>query len=114
VLKALYKPLDNDPVHIGERPSYPEGAKSAHPFVGGSKPGHERIRHLIESGSMTTYKDTRNGLLGLDFSTKLSAWLAMGCISARQVHWQLLEFEDGHGPIGKGAPGYGKGESKVR
>lgn len=62
---------------------------------------------------MTAYKDTRNGLLGLDFSTKLSAWLALGCISARQVHWKLIDFEDGKTDVGKGVEGYGKGENKV-
>ena len=61
---------------------------------------------------MTRYKDTRNGMLGADFSTKLSAWLALGCISAREVHAHLLDFEDGRTDTGKGAPGYGKGENK--
>jgi deoxyribodipyrimidine photo-lyase len=62
---------------------------------------------------MTRYKDTRNGLLGEDFSTKLSAWLALGCITARQVHWALVAFEDGtDGGKHKGTEGYGKGENK--
>ena len=61
---------------------------------------------------MSSYKDTRNGMLGLDFSTKLSAWLALGCITARQVHEYLLDFEDGRTELGKGAQGYGKGENK--
>jgi deoxyribodipyrimidine photo-lyase len=62
---------------------------------------------------MTQYKDTRNGLLGVDFSTKLSAWLALGCITARQIHRSLLAFEDGSdGGKWKGVPGYGKGENQ--
>jgi deoxyribodipyrimidine photo-lyase len=61
---------------------------------------------------MTAYKDTRNGLLGTEFSTKLSAWLALGCITARQVHFQLLDFEDGRDDQYKGTEGYGKGENK--
>ncbi|KAL9630341.1 MAG: hypothetical protein Q9164_006465, partial [Protoblastenia rupestris] len=61
---------------------------------------------------MTSYKDTRNGTLGPDFSTKLSAWLALGCITARQVHQYLLDFEDGKTDLGKGVHGYGKGENK--
>lgn len=93
-------------------PSMPSGVQSAHPFTGGSKAAVERVQHLIESGSMTSYKDTRNGLLGLDFSTKLSAWLALGSISARQVHWMLMDFEDGKTELGSQAQGYGKGESK--
>lgn len=112
IVSALHKTLD-DSVGIPDMPKLPAGAESAHPFVGGSKAGHERVAHLIESGSMTAYKDTRNGLLGLDFSTKLSAWLALGCVSARQVHWQLVDFEDGKGSCGKNANGYGKGENKV-
>lgn len=61
---------------------------------------------------MSAYKETRNGMLGKDFSTKLSAWLALGCITARQVHWYLVDFEDGKTDLGNGAPGYGKGENK--
>lgn len=62
---------------------------------------------------MTQYKDTRNGLLGMDFSTKLSAWLALGCITARQVHHELLAFENGSdGGKWKDVQGYGKGENK--
>ena len=93
-------------------PTMPSGVQSAHPFSGGSKAANDRVRHLIESGAMTSYKDTRNGLLGLDFSTKLSAWLALGCISSRQVHWMMMDFEDGKSDVGKGAKGYGAGENK--
>ena len=93
-------------------PTMPSGVESAHPFGGGSTAGHERVVHLIESGAMSAYKDTRNGLLGLDFSTKLAAWLALGCITARHVHWMLMDFEDGKSDVGKDAAGYGKGENK--
>jgi len=59
---------------------------------------------------MSSYKNTRNGMLGLDFSTKLSAFLAQGHITARQIHWAMVDFEEGQGP-GKGVKGYGKGEN---
>jgi len=45
---------------------------------------------------MTNYKDTRNGLLGIDFSTKLSGFLSLGCITARQVHAWMACFENGN------------------
>lgn len=69
---------------------------------------------------MTAYKDTRNGMVGEDYSTKLSAWLAVGCLTARQIHHAMVEFEDGRIPLNeKGSTeeweavaGYGKGESK--
>ena len=108
---GLFKPLDAQP-DLPNPPAWPAGAVSAHPFTGGPAPAHARVRHLLAGGHMTRYKDTRNGMLGPDFSTKLSAWLALGCISARQVHEYLLDFEDGRGEIGQGAQGFGKGENK--
>ena len=108
-IAKLLKPLDPS---LGLSHPPESTAKSAHPFNGGESTGQERIRHLIKSGNMTTYKDTRNGLLGLDFSTKLSAFLALGSITARQVHEFLVNFEDGKTDLGKGVHGYGKGENK--
>ncbi|GAB7346693.1 hypothetical protein MBLNU459_g1812t1 [Dothideomycetes sp. NU459] len=111
VISALSGPLGED-LQIPNTPAWPAGTNSAHPFEGGSAAGHDRLKHLITSSSMSDYKDTRNGLLGLDFSTKLSAWLALGCITARQVHWYLIDFEDGKTSLGNKAKGYGKGENK--
>ncbi|OQO06870.1 hypothetical protein B0A48_07436 [Cryoendolithus antarcticus] len=110
LIDALMKPILKD--EAPNMPNMPQGAESAHPFIGGSKSGLERVRHLIKSGSMTSYKDTRNGLLGQDFSTKLSAWLSLGSVTARQVHWLLVAFEQGTSDLGKGVEGYGKGENK--
>ena len=60
---------------------------------------------------MTHYKSSRNGLLGTDFSTKLAGWLALGCVTARQIHEYLLAFEDGSTKLGERAKGYGRGEN---
>lgn len=112
VIKALLTPLLKDPAYtLTEPPQWPTDVKSAHPFSGGETPARERLAHLVASGAMTSYKATRNGMLGVDFSTKLSAFLAHGHLTARQVHWAMIEFEEGRGP-GKGAPGYGKGENE--
>jgi deoxyribodipyrimidine photo-lyase len=77
LLEPVKAPIISDP------PPFPEGTKSSHPFKGGENPAWDRLYHLIKSGSMTTYQETRNGLMGLDYSTKLSAYLAMGTITAR-------------------------------
>ena len=111
VISALLRPLDKD-MGLKVPPAWPEGVDSAHPFTGGETTGHDRLRHLVSSGAMSQYKDTRNGLLGEDFSTKLSAWLALGCITARQIHTYLVDFEQGRNDLGREAPGYGKGENK--
>lgn len=92
-------------------PPYPGGAASAHPFNGGEETAHTRLQHLIMSGAMKHYKDTRNGLLGTDFSTKLSAFLSQGCLTARQIHEELLKYEDGTDSTYKNAAGYGEGEN---
>ena len=110
-ISSLLSPLERSPL-LTNPPEYPRGTKSAHDFQGGSAAAHDRVDHLLSSGAATSYKDTRNGLLGLDFSTKLSAWLALGCITARQIHHTLLEFEDGRADQYKGCEGYGKGENK--
>ncbi|KAI0885982.1 cryptochrome [Annulohypoxylon maeteangense] len=93
-------------------PPFPEGAKSAHPFKGGEESAHERLEYLIKSGSAYLYKDSRNGLLGSDFSTKLSAYLAQGCITARQVHDRLMAYEDGKDESLSESQGYGEGENE--
>ena len=107
----LLAPLERSPL-LSKPPCFPSNVESAHPFSGGSVSGHKRIQHLLATASMSNYKDTRNGLLGTDFSTKLSAWLALGCITARQIHWQLIDFEQGNNDQYKGVEGYGKGENK--
>lgn len=97
---------------LSDPPPFPEGAKSAHPFKGGETPAWERLYHLIKSGSMTTYLKTRNGLLGTDYSTKLAAFLAMGCLSARSIHAELVKFEGGSEQDYSQAMGFGKGENE--
>jgi deoxyribodipyrimidine photo-lyase len=102
----------------------PKGAITAHPFKGGERAGQERIAYLLVSGGMTAYKDTRNGLVGEDYSTKLSAYLSLGSITSRQIHYGMFEFEEGRTPTSlphakpitandlKVAPGFGMGENK--
>jgi deoxyribodipyrimidine photo-lyase len=111
LLDALMQPLEANPL-CKNPPPRPEGVESAHPFVGGESFARDRLAHLIGSGIINTYKDTRNGLLGTEFSTKLSAYLVYGSITARQIHWELLSFEDGT-DSGKWAhvQGYGQGEN---
>lgn len=93
-------------------PTLPAGTESSHPFLGGEQPAFERLVHLVKSGVMNTYSDTRNGLLGTDFSTKLSAYLSFGCITARQIHEELLKLEDGSDDCYKDTAGYGEGENE--
>ncbi|TVY21868.1 putative mitochondrial cryptochrome DASH [Lachnellula arida] len=109
--KALMKPFAGEPL-IKNPPTYPQDAESAHPFKGGESAAQERLESQIASGAIATYKDTRNGLLGTEYSTKLSAPLVLGSITARQIHEALLSFEDGTDDgKWKEVPGHGKGEN---
>ncbi|KIW00720.1 uncharacterized protein PV09_07705 [Verruconis gallopava] len=94
LISCLLRPIDIDK-DFPNPPSWPGDTQSAHPFHGGESEAHRRVDYLLSSGAMTAYKETRNGLLGPDFSTKLSAYLALGCISARQVSAEMALFEDG-------------------
>lgn len=109
--KSLLSPLEKDTAYtLAELPKLPTDVQSAHPFTGGETSALNRVSHLINSGAMSSYKDTRNGMLGLDFSTKLSAFLAQGHITARYVHWSMVDFEEGRG-VGQTIKGYGQGEN---
>lgn len=63
-------------------------------FNGGEAEAWKRMDHyFFETDQLRNYKFTRNGLLGADYSSKLSPWLAHGCISARSVHSEIKRYE---------------------
>ena len=69
--------------------------RSAFPFSGGEISAFERLHHyFFESKALGVYKKTRNGLLGLNYSSKFSPWLANGSLSARQIYWSTKAFEN--------------------
>ncbi len=71
----------------------------AEPIIcGGESAGMARVEYYIhQSGLISSYKETRNGLLGLDYSSKFSAYLAHGCISPKYIYYEILRFEERHG-----------------
>lgn len=63
-------------------------------FKGGETEGLRRLRHYFwEKGHVAHYKETRNGLLGPDYSSKFSPWLAQGCLSPKFVYHELKRYE---------------------
>jgi deoxyribodipyrimidine photo-lyase len=66
----------------------------AQPLAGGARAALKRIQEYIwEKDLLRTYKETRNGLLGSDYASRLSPWLSLGCISPRQVYEQIRRYE---------------------
>ncbi len=63
-------------------------------FKGGETEAWNRLQHyFFETKSLSRYKETRNGLVGSNYSSKFSAWLALGCISARSVYHEVKKYE---------------------
>lgn len=63
-------------------------------FKGGENEGKKRLdTYFWEKDLLKTYKETRNGLLGADYSSKFSAWLALGCLSPRYIYEQAQIYE---------------------
>ena len=61
---------------------------------GGESNAIVRLNHyFFESKCISNYKETRNGLIGEDYSSKFSAWLALGCISPRFIYRELQKYE---------------------
>lgn len=73
---------------------YTPNTKSAFPFSGGEDAALERLHtYFFETKKVSFYKNTRNGLVGKDYSTKFSPWLANGSISAKTIYWKIKEYE---------------------
>jgi deoxyribodipyrimidine photo-lyase len=63
-------------------------------FTGGTAAAEERLRRWIwDEDRLRRYKDTRNGMLGADFSSRFSPWLADGSLSARRVDAAIRHYE---------------------
>ena len=63
-------------------------------FKGGETEALKRLNHYFyESKCLSKYKETRNGMIGADYSSKFSAWLAMGCISPRYIYSEVKKYE---------------------
>jgi deoxyribodipyrimidine photo-lyase len=63
-------------------------------FRGGETEGLGRLESYIWVGDhLRNYKETRNGLVGADYSSKLSPWLALGSLSPRTVYFEVQRYE---------------------
>jgi deoxyribodipyrimidine photo-lyase len=68
--------------------------RSVLPFGGGETEGLKRLRYYFwEKDLIASYKETRNGLIGGDYSSKFSPWLAQGCLSPKMIYHELRRYE---------------------
>jgi deoxyribodipyrimidine photo-lyase len=63
-------------------------------FKGGEIEAIKRLKHYFyDTKCLSTYKETRNGMVGADYSSKFSPWLALGCISPRFIYAEIKKYE---------------------
>lgn len=73
-------------------------SRSAFSLRGGEGAAWDRLRYYLwDSDLVYKYFEIRNGMLGGDYSTKLSPALAHGCISPRQIHAEIKKYEEARG-----------------
>ncbi|OUZ99235.1 Cryptochrome/DNA photolyase [Macleaya cordata] len=63
-------------------------------FVGGESAALGRVyEYFWKKDLLRVYKETRNGMLGPDYSTKFSPWLAFGNVSPRFLYKEVKRYE---------------------
>ncbi len=94
-IPSLGEDLGVEGAYIGEPNDYPfPDHRAVMGFEGGPGPGEERLNDYIwEKHGLAVYKETRNSSGTMDFSSKFSPWLALGCLSPRTIYWNVKEFE---------------------
>lgn len=93
-IRALTEKPTSLPPNPEEPFSFNEEGVLEFSFAAGEEAARSRVNYYFEeTQKVLTYKETRNGLLGIDYSTRFSLWLANGNLSARQVYFSLRNFE---------------------
>jgi len=78
---------------LGHQPFDPD-PRAVLPFKGGETKGLARLHYYLwEKDFIKNYKETRNGLVGGDYSSKFSPWLSQGCLSPKMVYHEIKRYE---------------------
>jgi deoxyribodipyrimidine photo-lyase len=94
-LKKYSYPSDSLPTlaDIGIK-TPPFDSRACMVFEGGETAGLRRLNEYFwQKDLLKTYKETRNGLIGADYSSKFSPWLSLGCLSPRYIYEQVMLYE---------------------
>jgi deoxyribodipyrimidine photo-lyase len=68
--------------------------KGGYLWKGGETEALNRLKYYLwDKDLIVDYKKTRDGLLGKDFSSKFSPWLAQGCLSPKMIYSELKKYE---------------------
>ncbi|QYS93265.1 DASH family cryptochrome [Trichoderma simmonsii] len=78
--------------------------------IGGETHGTRRLKHIVKQGAVSRFH-TLNDLEESDECLKLTPYLSLGCITARQIHEELLNLENGYVPEYAETQGWEGGEN---
>lgn len=82
------------PESVLSTPVEPKWSTIVNKVQGGELAGVEQLqRYLFENDAIKHYKQTRNELDDWDSSSKLSFWLANGCLSVKTVYREIKQYE---------------------
>ncbi|KAJ1425310.1 DNA photolyase, FAD-binding/Cryptochrome, partial [Ochromonadaceae sp. CCMP2298] len=93
--------------HLGFTPQEVQAAggaegKGVMAFQGGEDAALGRLQQwMFRDDNLKDYFEMRNGMLGEAYSSKLSPWLAAGCISPRQIYHAAKRYESERGIANK-------------
>jgi deoxyribodipyrimidine photo-lyase len=75
--------------------SYEEGNITNTKFIGGETLALAQVNDYIWNNQhIKDYKNTRNNMLGWEYSSKFSPWLSLGCLSPKLVYHEVRKFEE--------------------
>jgi len=95
-IAGLAQPSIDSPIDSSIDPQ--SDPRSAFPFRGDEPTALARLQHFcFGSDGLTHYKARRNGLVGTEFSSKLSPFLAIGSLSVRRIWQEILRYQALHG-----------------
>jgi deoxyribodipyrimidine photo-lyase len=78
-------------------PAVTPAANDATPFIGGESAGRRHMQSYFSTDLPLHYKGVRNKLDGWENSSKMSAWLSLGCLSPRRLKACLEDYEHQRG-----------------
>ncbi|KAF8099926.1 hypothetical protein N665_0235s0025 [Sinapis alba] len=83
------------PISLGPTPSVDDWGEVPTLSQLGTEPQEvtRGMRFVGGESAGVVYKESRNGMLGPDYSTKFSPWLAFGCISPRFIYEEVQRYE---------------------
>lgn len=75
-------------------PEQPVDERTVLRFHGGESSGRDRLQQWMHDGdNLKQYKQTRNGMLGPDYSSKFSPWISTGALSSRRINEETFRYE---------------------